>query len=129
MPLGTSIVHPGLFAALRPSFWRHTVTIEQDTQTQDEIGGISHSWATLAGHADIACNLGRKPDSLGEITTERRDPFSTYNAELPRAMLNGLYTSITTAHRALISTRYYNIRGVQHDSALNLTMLTLELIG
>lgn len=130
MPLpGSTLLHTRLFQALGPMFWRYTVTIQEDTQTQDEIGGISHSWSTFAGHEHIACNIGRKSDNMGDILTEKRQPLSIFDAKLPRCMLNGLYPTITEQHRAIVDgTTTYNIRGVISDSGKNLTELVLEII-
>lgn len=134
MPLGTTIVHPRLFESLRPSFWRHTVTIQRrtDPTLQDEVGGPETSetlnpWVTLSGHGGISCNVGRN-DALGPKTSEIRQSLSTFDAKMFQAMLNGIYPAITEQHRAEIDGAYYNIRGVVHDSGKNLTELVLEII-
>lgn len=136
MPLNRNILHPRLFESLRPSFWRHTVTIQvrTDTTLRNSIGGMEtdetlNPWITLTGHANISCNLGRKSEALGEILTEERQAFSTYDAKLPRAQLNGRYPLITETMRAVIDgTDVYNIRGVITDSSLSQTELVLEII-
>lgn len=130
MPLpGSTLLHARLFPALGPMFWRYTVTIQEATETQNEIGGLDKAWSDLPGHTHIVCNIGRKSDNMGDILSERREPLSTFDAKLPRCMLNGLYPSITEAHRAVVDgTTTYNIRGVISDSGKNLTELVLEII-
>lgn len=131
MPLNNRLLHPRMFEHLRRTFWRFTLSIQSRDETmQNEIGGPEtdetlNPWATITGHENISCNLGRATASV----TEQREATSTYDVELPRAQLNGFYPLITNTMRAVVDgTDVYNIRGVLKDSSKNQTELVLEII-
>lgn len=128
MPLSqTQLISPYLFEKLETTFWRHTCTIQQATQTANEVGELEPTWANLASHADISCNLAAA-EAMGEQKSEMRRDTSTYDAKTRHCQLNGYYPLIGEGMRAVIDGVAYNIRGVVQSSAKVQTKLILELI-
>jgi hypothetical protein len=128
MPLAnTSLIHPRFFENLETTFWRHTCTIQEATQTANEVGEPARTWADLVGHTHISCNLAAK-ESMSEQTSEQRRDDSTYDAKTRHLQLNGHYPLITGGMRAVVDATAYDIRGVVHSSAKVQTKLIVELI-
>lgn len=128
MPLAnTSLIHPRFFENLERTFWRHTCTIQEATETANEVGELERTWADLVGHTHISCNLAAK-ESMSEQTSEQRRDDSTYDAKTRHLQLNGHYPLITGGMRAVVDATAYDIRGVVHSSAKVQTKLIVELI-
>lgn len=128
MPLAnTTLISPYLFEKLGTTFWRQTCTIQEATETANEVGELERTWADLVGHTHIACNLAGK-ESMSEQVSEQRRDDSTYNASTRHLQLNGHYPLITSGMRAVVDATAYDIRGVVHSSAKVQTKLIVELI-
>lgn len=128
MPLSqTQIISPYLFEKLETTFWRHTCTIQEATQTANEVGELERTWADLVGHTHISCNLAAA-EAMGEQKSEMRRDDSTYDAKTRHCQLNGYYPLIGEGMRAVVDSTTYDIRGVVHSSAKVQTKLILELI-
>ena len=128
MPLTeTQLIHPLLFERLETTFWRHTCTIQEATQTANEVGELEPTWSDLVGHTHIACNLAAA-EAMGEQKSEQRREESTYDAKTRHCQLNGYYPLIGEGMHAVVDSTAYNIRGVVHSSARVQTKLILELI-
>lgn len=129
MPLAnTTLIHPLQFERLETTFWRHTCTIQQATNTANEVGELEPTWADLVGHTFISCNLAAK-ESMSEQTSEQRRDDSTYDAKTRHLQLNGYYPLIGEGMRAVVDSVAYDIRGVVHSSAKVQTKLIVELIS
>lgn len=127
MPLRNQLIDPRLFEALGTTFWRHTCTIQEATNTANEVGELEPTWADLVGHTHISCNLA-SAQALGEQKSEQRRDDSTYDAKTRHCQLNGYYPLIGEGMRAVVDSTTYNIRGVVQSSAKVQTKLILELI-
>lgn len=101
--------------------------IEQATETQNSIGAITRTWAVMAGHDAIPCNLAADEGDKAAFV-EQRKIDTTYVSRPLYAQLDGYYPAIGEAMRAVIDTVTYDIRGVTHNSTLTLTRLALERI-
>jgi|GEM_PF-1591465 len=127
MPIRNQLIDPRFFPALETTFWRHTCTIQEATQTANEVGEMEPTWADLTGHAHISCNLAAQ-QALGEQKSEQRRDSSTYDAKTRHCQLNGYWPLIGEGMRAVVDSTTYDIRGVVHSSAKVQTKLILELI-
>lgn len=128
MPLlETQLIHPSLFERLGTTFWRHTCTIQEATETANELGELERTWADLVGHTHISCNLAAA-QALGEQKSEMRRDDSTFDAKTRHLQLNGYYPLIGEGMRAVVNSTTYDIRGVVQSSAEVQTKLILELI-
>lgn len=128
MPLAnTTLISPYLFEHLEDTFWLHTCTIQEATETANEVGELERTWADVPGHTHISCNLA-SAQALGEQKSEQRRDDSTYDAKTRHCQLNGYYPLIGEGMRAVVDSTTYNIRGVVQSSAKVQTKLILELI-
>ena len=127
MPLRNQLIDPRLFESLGTTFWRHTCTIQQATQTANEVGELQPTWANLADHVAISCNLAAQK-AMSEQKSEQRRDDATYDAKTRHCQLNGYYPLIGEGMRAVVDSVTYDIRGVVTSSAKVQTKLILELI-
>jgi hypothetical protein len=126
--VAASIIHPNLLTALK-SFYPSTVTIQQDTGSQDAAGQPSPSWSNLAGHVNLPCAVAPiSPAGIAAI--EPRTPEMTVAIAITHISLRGSYPAITPKMRAVVTGgQTYNILGVEQDSQGKTTRLKCEVVS
>jgi SPP1 family predicted phage head-tail adaptor len=91
---------------------RHTITIQQTTQTQSTSGAVSDSWGTFATvRAEIRPLSGREYLESNQVNAE----------EITRFTIRYL-ADITTKMRILWGTRTYDIRSIMNISQVDKLM-------
>ena len=118
-----SLIHPSMLTRLRPHFFTDTGTVQETTESQNAIGGVTDSWSNLSGHVDIACSIA--PLSAWE----RKDQEYSFSENISQVLLSGPYTGITTKHRFVANSINYDIISVEHDSHGTNTKLRVRVIA
>jgi head-tail adaptor len=114
------IVHPEWLDYL-DSFFTSTCSIQSRADTPDGIGGVSSSWSNVTGLTAIHCCVGM----AGKGEVQAGDRLITYG--LVEIVLQGHYTTITTAHRCVVGSTNYNILNVGHGVGNAYTSLTCQV--
>lgn len=134
MPLTNSlsvskIMHPSLLDKLENSFFPATATIQVNTPTNND-GVLTDSWANVSGLVDLDCTIA---PAIPTVEQRLADPAITVARETHVVVISGYYNSITTAHRAVVTTvgeeaLTLDILAVEHDSQNKLTRLRAEAV-
>lgn len=91
---------------------RHTITIQETTQTRDSVGGVIDTWGTFATvRAEILPLSGREYLESQQVNAE----------EITRFTIRYL-PNITTKMRILWGTRVYDIRSIMNVSQVDKIM-------
>lgn len=113
------IVHPGLLAKLAPNHYAGTVTIQQNTPTNDSAGQEIPSWANLSGHVDLSCRKAPRE----QFSREARSQAQIYAVHVWEIAIAGYYPTITEEMRAVVDGINYDIELVQLDGNRKTTRL------
>lgn len=117
--LGT--VHPSMLTALS-GFYLSTCTIQQATESQNNIGDVTHTWANLSGHVDLRCRIA--PASGNEV----KQASQIYAEYTHIVALAGAYTTVTEAMRVIVDGVTYDIVAAQFDGNHKTTRLLVRLV-
>jgi len=116
------LFHPKLLDNLG-SFFNSTCTIQEYTETQDELGEPIKTWLDKADHIDIPCAIA--PSGGQEV----KRPDMTYVVSSHHLTLRGNYPAITEDMRAVVAGKTYDILLVEHDSRGLMTRLTVQVVS
>jgi len=98
------------------------VTIQAATAASDSYGGQTLTWSDLAGHVGLAGRLS----PVGE--RERRTLGPVVETAEWVCALQGQYSTVTPAHRAVVDSAAYDITGVRADGDGVVTYLGLRRV-
>lgn len=118
------IVHPGLLASLQPNHYAGTVTIQQNTPTNDSAGQEIPAWANLAGHVDLSCRKAPRQ----QFSREVRNQAQLYAVHVWEITIAGYYNTITEEMRAVMDGVNYDIELVQSDGNRKTTRLQVRKV-
>ena len=110
-----------LFDAL-DRFYPDTVKIQAATLTQDTYGGTIETWADVIGLTALPCAIA--PAEKGEV--KRAD--STIVIASHVISIAGYYNNITERHRAVVSSKNYDVLLVRLDSHQKMTSLAVQIV-
>lgn len=119
------IVHPRMLERLETSFFPSTVTIQTTTEARGTDGSVINTWANLASHIDLPCNV--VPETTASSREVRRDSM-TVQKSTHRINLAGHYSSITERMQAVTGGVSYDVLLVVHDSQETQTTLIVEQV-
>lgn len=109
-------------------FFNSSVTILEPTGTQNSYGEVEATWASLAGHCDLAAFIAGGDVSIRMKAQEFRTSQAVYEVERRRVLLQGYYPAIDQQHRARFEDRDWAIFAVVHDATHTWTELGCESI-
>ena len=109
----TSFIDSRRNAAIETNFHPSLCTIQAETDSTNADAQPIQTWANLAGHVDIPCSVAL---SSGK---EVKGKQSEYGQTTHRIALNGVYSSITRLHRAVIGGVTYEIMFVSPPGHAN----------
>lgn len=115
------MIHPSMLTALS-GFYPSLCTIQSATEAQNNIGDVTHTWANLSGHVDLACRIA--PASGNEV----KQAAQIYAEYTHTIALAGAYTTVTEAMRAIVDGVTYDVVAVQFDGNRKTTRLLVKLV-
>jgi hypothetical protein len=126
-PTWPTLLHPNLLTALGTTFFGSTVDIQEASVGQNSYGEVALTWSNLSGHAGLNGALAPMVGSVPRQAEGDRADLTPTDQDW-HCTLKGNYPSITTSHRAVISSVAYDIEAVEHDSHSTMTRLRLRRV-
>jgi head-tail adaptor len=120
-PNSSPIFHSRAFAGLA-NFYEDTVTIQDGGTALNTEGEEIPVWVDVVGLTSLPCSIA----AVSGREVKRQD--GTISESPWRIAIAGIYTTITTKRRAVVSGANYDILVVQHDSHHNMTSLDCEIV-
>jgi head-tail adaptor len=99
-------------------------TIQEATETRNDVGELVKTWTDLASHVDIHCFF-----TSAVSRDQRRDKDQTTSQGQWTCALRESYPAITEKMRAVVDGTVYKIVGIGGDAAGHYTYLVLELVS
>jgi len=125
----TPLVHGDLFTDLGLVGWfDQSVTIEENTPTQNARGEPAASWDTVSGMESLSCRVA--PATGGSVSPgdEHRDDDGVWTEATHVVVLEAPQTGITTAMRAVVGTDTHDIVMVAGDAEAASTWLWTRVV-
>lgn len=114
----TTVIDPGWLASMA-ALMPDSIKIQSKTETVGDYGAIGESWTDVAGMTALACNAE-------EVSVaERRGAPRTIVVGAYMVVLGSYQPTITSAHRAVLWSRNFDITGVWHPFSA-FTKMTLQ---
>ena len=85
------LIHPKLLTRLQANHFPDLCTVQAPVEGQDDYGGVTQAWATVAGHVNLRCRLAPEIQRSGEFQPQGQ----TYARHTHRVLLAGYYPAIT----------------------------------
>lgn len=114
-----------MLTALAANFFPSKLTIQTATNGRSPTGAPLPAWTNVAGLVDLPCRV--TPVS----GAENRTPEQILTQEVQRCVAPRNLAGVTTAHRALVDGRAWDIASVDHDgqNPPRITRLTLRAVA
>ena len=122
-----TLTHPRMAQRMGAAMFPSSCTVQVATVTRSAAGAEVKSWADLAGHVAIPCNLAPTPRTVHPVAEQLRRNQTPVITEWDMA-LQGYYPAITAAHRAVVGGTVYDLESVTHDSQHRFTVLTARVV-
>lgn len=120
--MASRLVHPQLMQTLQRDFFKQSCRIEQAAKSQNTTGQETKTWSAVPGWESIPCR--KTPAGGGERRTQQGVYLDATHTIVLATALNGL----TTAMRAVVDGKAYDILLVEPDSEGITMRLTCRIV-
>lgn len=115
------LIAPGLIAALA-AFFPDACTVQEATYATGATGTKTATWATLSGHADLACRVA--PINTNAAEYQRLASLDLTRAH--RLIALAYHPDIVPGMRVLVGATTYSVLTTRHDGQGTITELLCE---